>query len=190
MSEIVFIFNSPSLSFTKSDLYDNEFIKSNLHSFVKAISDSFFLSNNFRKNYTVYFLTNFEGDFYQITFKGDELRFLGPSFFSAAHLLLRAKNHIMYPHSKKGKLTPGLSIQKQNIKGIYDKYPNSKYFLIENSEITDNCKELTQKSDSMVFLFGFNEGEILEREFEKICLKDLEIDEQVVILNYLLESVR
>ena len=190
MSEIVFVFNAPSLSFNKSDLYKNEFINSNLHPFVKAISDSFFLSNDFRKNHTAYFLTSIEGKPYQIIFKGNELRFLGPSFFSAAHLLLRAKNHILYPDSKKGKLTPGLSVQKQDIEGICEKYPNGKYFLIDSSEITENYSKLTQKSDTMIFLFGFSDKEILDKEYEKIFLNDLEIDEQVIILNYQLESVK
>lgn len=189
MSEIIYVFNAPSLSLKKVDLYKEDSINCELHPFIKALSDAFFLSNNFRKHLTAFFLTEIEGIPYQIIFKGSELRFLGPSFFSAAHLLLRAKTHILYPASKSGKLTPGISIQRQDIEGIIKNYENNKWYLVENTTKTEDNSKINVQLDSYGFLFGFKNNIQFKDKIEKLTLRTLEIDEQVIIINYLTESV-
>ncbi len=190
MSEIIYIINAPPLSFDKSDLYNPEFVNNSLNPFIKSISDSFFLSNNFRKHYTVYFLTEIEGEKYQIAFKGEELRFLGPSFFSAGHLLLRAKNHIMDPGSKKAKLTPGISVQKRNIKNIFEKHKGGKWFQIEARKDEEKPTKIDLVSDTNIFLFGFENSTEFDVQITKLSWGSIEIDEQIIITNYKIESVK
>ncbi|MCE7741157.1 MAG: hypothetical protein GOP50_01745 [Candidatus Heimdallarchaeota archaeon] len=190
MSKIIFVINAPPLSFNKTDLYNPEFVDNRLNPYIKSIADSFFLSNHFRKDNTVYFLTEFEGDSYQIVFKGDELRFLGPSFFSAGHLLLRAKNHIIDPNSKKGKLTPGISVNKRNIKWIFEKYKESKWYQIEDFEDLAKDIKLDLTSDTCIFLFGFENIADFGGKITKLSLGSIDIDEQIIITNYMIESVK
>ena len=186
-SEIVFVINAPPLSFNKSSLYDSEFFNHELNPIIKSISDTFFLSNDFRKHYIVYFLTKIEGEPYQIVFKGDKLRFLGPSFFSAGHLLLRAKNHILYPNSKKGKLTPGLFVKKEDLDWIQEKYKESKWFYVQSTNDSERSNKIDLESDSIVFLFGFETNNDFKIQPSTLLLKSIELDEQIILTNYLLE---
>jgi len=190
MSEIIFIINAPPLSFNKSDLYNPEFVDHRLNPFIKSIADSFFLSNHFRKNYRVYFLTEIEEKSYQIVFKGDELRFLGPSFFSAGHLLLRAKNHILDPNSKKGKLTPGILVQKRDIKLIFEKYEKCKWYQIEAFKGSEKNTKLDLTSETNVFLFGFENITEFNGNITKLSLESIDMDEQIIIINYMIENVK
>ena len=189
MSEIIFVIKAFPISFNKSDLYTKEFIDNKSNFVIKSISDSFFLSNDFRKNYTIYFLSELEGNSYLIVFKGDELRFLGPSYFSAAHLLLRVKNNILYPNSKEGKLTPGISIHKHTIKWISRNYKESKWFKIGTSmELSENIKDVLSPT-SNIFLFGFDNTPDIDIEITDVSFGPLEIDEQIIMTNYMIESV-
>ncbi len=187
LSEIVFVINAPPLSLKKPDLYDSEFTDSELSTHIKSISDSFFLSNQFRKHYIVYFLTEISGDSYIIEFKGNELRFLGPSFFSAGHLLLRAKNHIMNPDSKNGKLTPGIRVYKRDIGWIFEKYKESKWFQVINTLESTRSHKIDLNSKN-VFFFGFGDNVEFNKEIFTLSLGFIEMDEQIIILNHILES--
>lgn len=189
MSKITYIFNSPPLSLNKEDLYKEGSIDNKILPYIKAISDAFFLSNNFRKHLTVVFLTEIDDAPYQIVFKGSELRFLGPSFFSAAHLLLRAKNHILNPKSKAGKLTPGITVLKQDIQGIIKEHEYSNWYMVESNTTIDRNSVINTKENYKVFLFGFIDNGKFGDSIEKLFLRTLEIDEQVIIINYLIESV-
>ncbi len=190
MSKTVFIINAPSFSFDKPDLYSTEFSHNKLNQYIKAIADSFFLSNHFRKNNLVYYCTDFGGESYQITFKGDELRFLGPSFFSAGHLLLRAKNHIINPDSKKGKLTPGISVHRRKMEWVFDKYRNERCFQIIASKTISKNISLNMSSNSNVFFYGFENLSELENKITKRSLGPLDIDEQIIMTNFMIESVK
>jgi tRNA pseudouridine-54 N-methylase len=187
MSKLFFILNAPPLSFTKNNLYEKDSKLNESAPFIKAISDSFFLSNQFRKNLFLYYITSFEGNPYVITFEGNKLRYLGPSFFSAAHLLLRAKNNIINPNSKNGKLTPGLSIIDQSSEWIFDKHKNDKIILVISSSENTETSMNQSIQQSKVFGFGFKKLP-LSIDSEILLLKELDIDEQVIVLNYLLES--
>ena len=187
MSQLFFILNAPSLSFTKTNLYEKKTELNESAPFIKSIADSFFLSNHFRKNLFLYYCTSFQGNSYTITFDGSSLRYLGPSFFSAAHLLLRAKNHIVNPSSRSGKLTPGLSVLKQNSNWLFEKHKDDKIVLVVSSE--DNIVFSKEKiKHCNVFAYGF-EKLPLSIKSETLHLKQLEIDEQVIVTNYHLESV-
>ena len=115
------------------------------------------------------------------------MRYLGPSFFSAAHLLLRAKNHIINPTSKNGKLTPGLSVIDQNSEWIFDKHNNDKIILVSSSSENTDMSLNHGIQQNKVFAFGFRKLP-LSIDSEILHLKELDIDEQVIWLNYLLES--
>ena len=107
------IFAPPAHLFEKNDIYTPFSRFSYIHgTYIKAIADCFFLSNKFRFNNTLHYYTFFKNSTYIISFDGKKLRYLGPSYFSASNLLLRALTHIVNPRSKKGKLTPGLSVEK------------------------------------------------------------------------------
>ena len=189
MSQLFFILNAPSLSFTKANLYERKTKLNDSAPFIKSITDSFFLSNQFRKNLFLYYCTSFQGKPYVITFDGSELRYLGPSFFSAAHLLLRAKNHIVNPNSRSGKLTPGLSVLEQNSDWIFEKHKNDKIVLVVSSS-EDKAEFSEEKAkQNNIFAYGF-EKLPLSTKSEIMHLRQLEVDEQVIVINYLLESAR
>ncbi|MHA2357205.1 MAG: hypothetical protein ACXABK_00365 [Candidatus Heimdallarchaeaceae archaeon] len=186
MSLYYFAFNAPSLTFDKSDLYNSEFQADSSYTFVKAIADSFFLSNQFRKNLLLYYCTSYNSKPYVVKFDGNSLRYLGPSFFSAAHLLLRTKDHIINPNTKAGKLTSGLSVFEGTTEWVLEKYAENKKILITNSRKKDENINIASSSTSVLFLFGFNE--LLEEEVTVISWGSLRIDEQVILTNHYLES--
>lgn len=183
MQNLFFIIHSPSITFTKSDLYvENDQIEL-CGEYIKAISDAFFLSNNFRKNLNIDFFTVINEEEYIISFDGSRLKYLGPSFFSATHLLLRAINHTIKPYSKSGKLTPGITVEKGGIEVLEKKYQGIKKIqIVEDIEISQSVMNLIQ--ETTVFLFGF-ENSFLDAE--KISFGRLSIDEQIIITNFYLE---
>ena len=189
MSETIFVINAPPLLFTKEDLYNSKFVKNDLNPFIKAIADSFFLSNNFRKNNKVYFNTQLGEETFQVIFNGDKLRYLGPSFFSAGHLLLRAKNNIINPNSKKGKLTLGLSINKGSIDDIFDRYDDAKFYQITTTNTLKKNYSLDLSDQVNLFLYGFTEFTGLNHTIIKFSLGPIEIDEQIIMTNFLIDRV-
>ena len=188
MRSCVYVFNAPSISFSKTDLYSEDFLFESSGAYIKAISDSFFLSNEFRKNNLLLYCTKYNEEPITISFDGKTIRFLGPSFFSAAHLLLRAKNHIDNPNSKSGKLTPGLSVHKQPLAWVLEKFAEKQLIKIQSSPKARISNQLESCSDSDIFLFGFDK---LPQKYNQIELPigPLAIDEQVIMLNYFLDKV-
>jgi len=188
MSSCVFVFNAPAISFSKTDLYSKDFSFEKTGSYIKAISDSFFLSNEFRKNNVVYYCTQYKEEPITIIFDGKTIRYLGPSFFSAAHLLLRAKDHIDNPNSKSGKLTPGLTVHKQPSEGVLEKFAEKELMKIQRSSKIIITPQLESCLDTNVFLFGFDKLPMKYRQIE-IPLGPLAINEQVIMINYFLDQV-
>ena len=188
MSQLFFILNAPPLSFIKSNLYKKNTELEESAPYIKSIADSFFLSNQFRKNLFLYYCTSYQGIPYVITFEGSELRYLGSSFFSSAHLILRAKNHIINPNSQDGRLTPGISVLEQSSNWIFEKHKEDKIV-----QVISTCEDELEFSQEIakhynVFAYGF-EKLPLSINSKKMFLKHLVVDEQVIITNYLLESV-
>jgi len=186
MSLYNFVFNALALTFDKSDLYSSEFLLEPNGSYIKAISDSFFLSNQFRKNLSLYFCTSYNSKPFIVKFDGNSLRYLGPSFFSAAHLLLRAKNHIINPNSKGGKLTPGLSVFEGTIKWILEEHVEDIKILVTDSIDKNDGISISPNSSSVLFLFGFKEFPEGD-EISQISWGSLRIDEQVILTNHYIE---
>ncbi|MCG3222063.1 MAG: hypothetical protein H7641_11855 [Candidatus Heimdallarchaeota archaeon] len=189
MSRYYFALNSPPISFTKSDLYSKNENMIQISPYIKAISDSFFLSNQFRKNLYLYYCTSFNNKSIIITFDGSSLRYLGPSFFSAAHLLIRVMNHLVNSSSKQGKLTPGLNVHNEESSWIFEKRYKDKWIQINYSNIQE--KQLSEFSMPfpILFLFGFDKINSENIEY-KISWGPLEIDEQVILTNHYIESVK
>jgi hypothetical protein len=183
-----FVINAPPLSFSKSDLYLQNSKINLMGPFIKAISDAFFLSNQFRKNNFVYYCTEFKNTQYIVTFNGETLRYLGPSFFSAAHLLLRAKNHIKDSKARSGKLTPGLSVYKENINWIFERHTNDIWINIIKDAFMTEEHPLTSLKSSYVFFYNF-EDKIPNHKAIKLSLGPLDIDEQIILTNYFIESL-
>ena len=188
MSSCVYVFNAPPISFSRTNLYSKDFSFETTGSYIKAISDSFFLSNDFRKNNVLYYCTQYNEEPITIIFDGKTIRYLGPSFFSAAHLLLRAKNHIDNPNSKSGKLTPGLTVYKQPSEWVLEKFVEKEMIRIQMSSRAITKNQLESCSDSNVFLFGFEKLPLKYHQTE-IQMGPLAIDEQVIILNYFMDQV-
>jgi hypothetical protein len=188
MSRYYFALNSPPISFTKSDLYSKTEHVIQISPYIKAISDAFFLSNKFRKNLFLYYCTSFNDKQLIITFDGSSLRYLGPSFFSAAHLLIRVMNHITEPNSKQGKLTPGLSILNEEVSWIFEKHSNDKWVQIDYSDMHENQIKNLSKPFPILFLFGFDKIESENIEY-KMSWGSLEIDEQIILTNHYIESM-
>ncbi|MHA1866045.1 MAG: hypothetical protein ACTSVB_10730 [Candidatus Heimdallarchaeaceae archaeon] len=183
------IFAPPAHLFEKNDIYTPFSRFSYIHgTYIKAIADCFFLSNKFRFNNTLHYYTFFKNSTYIISFDGKKLRYLGPSYFSASNLLLRALTHIVNPRSKKGKLTPGLSVEKieeEPFIHIQKKYESKDIFLITNRTQTKKEEITTQLShEGAVFLFGYQKK---NKNWKEIFLGDIEIDEQMILLNYYLD---
>ena len=188
MLKYYFVINAPPLSFSKFELYLQNSKINLMGPFIKAISDAFFLSNQFRKNNFVYYCTKYKNTQYIVTFNGETLRYLGPSFFSAAHLLLRAKNHIKDSKSRSGKLTPGLSVYKESTNWIFEKHAEDIWInIIKNDYITEKYP-LTSSKSSYVFFYNF-ENKNLNNKAIKLSLGPLDIDEQVILTNYFIESL-
>ena len=188
MSRYYFAINAPSLSFSKSDLYTKNENVNQINPYIKAISDAFFLSNDFRKNLCLYFLTSFRKKTLIVKFDGSTLRYLGPSSFSAAHLLIRVMNHLSNPTSKQGKLTPGLEIQEESINWILEKHSKDKWVQILNSDSQmGHDIEISMKSP-ILFLFNFDNFSS-EKIIHKLSWGSLDIDEQVILTNHYIESV-
>ncbi|MHA1302264.1 MAG: hypothetical protein ACTSQE_09395 [Candidatus Heimdallarchaeaceae archaeon] len=181
-----FILFAPPISFSTTDIYSpfSPFSKT-FGSYIKAISDAFFLSNNFRHHNILHFCTQYKNEPYIITFHGKRIRFLGPSFFSAAHLVQRALNHIDNPHSKKGKLTPGLTVSQTSLEELKEKYNDKKWFHITSLE--EKKEEPFQLIPNAVYCFG--ESNKVTEAFTKIVFNKLNIDEQVIITNFLLDNL-
>ncbi len=188
MSSYTFLFNAPAISFSKRDLYSKDFLFKEAGSYIKAISDSFFLSNEFRKENVLYYCTQYNEEQITIVFDGKEIRYLGPSFFSAAHLLLRVKNHIDNPNSKLGKLTPGLSVYRQTSEWALEKFSEKKLVLVKESSKDILTSKLEPYLDSNVFLFGFDSIPVKFHQIE-MPLGPIAIDEQVIMINYFLDQV-
>ena len=93
-------------------------------------------------------------------------------------------------NSKKGKLTPGLYVQEQNLDELLDRFKESEWYLIESVENKKENTLLSPNSNSIVFFFGFEGTEISNERIEKCLLNSLEIDEQAIIINYIIESVK
>ncbi len=185
MSTHFFVFNAPPFSLTKRTLYSTEDSTKVEGKFIKAISDAFFLSNEFRKSLYIYYCTTYKSKPYTVTFNGANLRYLGPSFFSAAHLLLRAINHIIDPTSKSGKLTSGLNIIEGSYEWILKKHIKDNCLKIIRIEtVSDNIKR--KICESNVFLFGFDNINLPET-YEIATLGPIDIDEQAILTNYNLE---
>jgi hypothetical protein len=183
-----FVINAPPLSFSKSELYLQNLKINSMGSFIKAISDAFFLSNQFRKNNFVYYCTEYKKTQYIVTFNGETLKYLGPSFFSSAHLLLRAKNHIKDSKSRSGKLTPGLSVYKKNTNWIFEKHAEDIWINIIRDDSVIEEQPLINSKSSYVFFYNF-ESKIPNRKAIKLSLGPLDIDEQVILTNYYIESL-
>ena len=156
--------------------------------YIKAISDAFFLSNNFRKNLCLYFCTSFKNESLIIAFDGSSLRYLGPSFFSAAHLLIRVMNHMTSPTSKQGKLTPGISVHKKRLDWILEKHSKDNWIQVTQLDEQEKHPINFSLSSPVLFLFGFNDI-VLEKIEQKISWGPIEIDEQVILTNHYIESV-
>ncbi len=183
-----FVINAPPLSFSKSELYLQNSKINPMGPFIKAISDAFFLSNQFRKNNFVYYCTEYKKTQYIVTFNGETLKYLGPSFFSSAHLLLRVKNHIKDSKSRSGKLTPGLSVYKKDTNWIFEKHTKDIWInIIKSDSITEEYL-LTDSKSSYVFFYNF-EDKIPNHKAIKLSLGSLDIDEQVILTNYFIESL-
>ena len=187
MSQLFFILNAPSLSFSKVNLYEKKSILKDSAPFIKSVADSFFLSNQFRKHLFLYYCTSFQEKPYVITFDGSKLRYLGPSFFSAAHLLLRAKNHIINPNSRNGKLTPGISVFEQDSSWVFEQHKDGKIVQVVTSSKERDELSKDEVKQNNVFAYGFEKLPLSIKTYT-MYLKQLEIDEQVIIINYLLES--
>ncbi|MCK4972496.1 MAG: hypothetical protein KAS52_04190 [Candidatus Heimdallarchaeota archaeon] len=185
MSPHFFVFNAPPFSLTKETLYSTEDSIKVEGMFIKAISDAFFLSNEFRKSLYLYYCTTHKSKPYIINFNGANLRYLGPSFFSAAHLLLRAINHIIDPTSKSGKLTPGLNIFEGSYEWILEKHIKDNCLKIIRTEMVSNNHQ-RKICESNVFLFGFDNIN-LPKTYGEVSLGPIDIDEQVILTNYNLE---
>lgn len=188
MSSCIFILNAPPLSFTKLDLYSTKFAFNTTGSFIKAISDTFFLSNEFRKQNLLYYCTEYNSKSFIVVFDGRTIKYLGPSFFSAAHLLLRAKNHINNPHSKKGKLTPGLDVYNTSFENILEKHADKKLVQIKESP---KEKQISLSKSALlqpVFLLGFKDIPN-KYNYSEISLGSLAIDEQIIVTNYFIDQV-
>ncbi len=180
-----FVIKSNPLNINKKSIFD---VSSQLHelgSYIKAISDTFFLSNNFRSDIILYFITRYQKTGYMVTFNGNDLRYLGPSFFSAAHLLLRAFTHTKEPRSKRGRLTPGLSIRKSTIKDIFNTHEDVKKFRVVRSKEIRVDNKLDNRSRNM-FIFNYTGGD--NNQFSDLSLGNVEIDEQIILLNYYLDK--
>lgn len=186
MAQQFFVIKCNPLNINKKSIFD---VSSQLHelgSYIKAISDTFFLSNNFRSDIILYFITKYQETEYRITFNGNDLRYLGPSFFSAAHLLLRALTHTKQPRSKKGRLTPGLSIRKSTIEDIFNTHENIKKFRVVRSKEIRVDNKLDTRSQNM-FIFNYTDGG--NNQFSSdLSLGNVEIDEQIILLNYYLDK--
>ncbi len=188
MSRYYFALNSPAISFSKSDLYSKNEKMIQIGPYIKAISDAFFLSNQFRKNLFLYYYTSFDNKSLVITFDGSSLRYLGPSFFSAGQLLIRVMNHITNPSSKQGKLTPGLEVHKEESSWIFEKHSKDKWIQISYSNIQDKLFSKFSMSFPILFLFGFDKINTKNIEYN-ISWGPLEIDEQVILTNHHIESM-
>ncbi len=188
MLQYYFVINAPPLSFSKSELYIQNSKINSMGSFIKAISDAFFLSNQFRRKNFVYYCTEYKNTPYIVTFNGETLKYLGPSFFSAAHFLLRVKNHIKDSKSRSGKLTSGLSVYKKNINWILEKHSKDTWIdVVKDNSITET-HSLTRSKSPYVFFYNF-EGKIPSHKAIKLPLGSLDIDEQVILTNYFIESL-
>lgn len=188
MSRYYFAVNSPPLSFTKSNLYTKNENIDNISPFIKAVSDAFFLSNNFRKSLCLYFCTSFKNKSLIIEFDGSALRYLGPSFFSAAHLIIRVMNHLSNPTSKEGKLTPGLTVHEKESDWIFEKHSEDRWIQITNSVDQQNRHAEILMGSPILFLFNFNHIQS-ENIVQRISWNSLEIDEQIILTNHYIESV-
>lgn len=185
-----FIFFAPPLNFTKQDLYNNPEKFDEQGQYIKSISDAFFLSNHFRHNLTLFYYTKVNNNKYVIILDGSKLRYLGPSFFSASHLLLRAKKHIEDPSSKAGKLTPGLTVAETSVKEIFRSInPSKAIFITNNSERTNSLNEWQIDIPHInTFLFGKIPKEM--NSFPTISFGSLFVDELVILTNYYLIDKR
>ena len=185
MSSHFFVFNAPPFSLTKGILYSTEDSIKAEGMFIKAISDAFFLSNEFRKSLDIYYCTTHKSKPYTVTFNGANLHYLGPSYFSAAHLLLRAINHIINPTAKSGRLTPGLNVFEGSYEWILEKHTKDNCLkLIRTDVVSDNYQR--KICEANVFLFGFDNIN-LPKTYGEVSLGPLDIDEQVILTNYNLE---
>lgn len=181
-----FIINAPPFSLTKNNLYTSKNSLECEGTYIKAVSDAFFLSNNFRKNLMLYYCTSYNSESYIVGFDGSKLRYLGPSSFSASLLLLRAKNYLIDPKRKSGKLTPGLEVIRDSVSWVLEKFPKEKMLIIKKEKkVSPNYQK--KIADSNTFLFGF-EGIELSKEYNSTSLGPIDIDEQVILTNYTLET--
>ncbi|UJG39804.1 MAG: hypothetical protein K9W45_08025 [Candidatus Heimdallarchaeum aukensis] len=182
------IFAPPTPLFTKNDIYIPFSRLSYIHgTYIKAIADCFFLSNKFRFNNILHYYTLFKNNTYLISFNGKKLRYLGPSYFSASNLLLRALTHIVNPRSNKGKLTPGLTVEKieeETLNHFQKRYKGKDIFLISNRTQAQKSDIDNQLTHEAVFLFGYQKK---EKNWKEIFLGNIEIDEQMILLNYYLD---
>ena len=180
-----FVIQAPPLSFTKRDIYTPFSSFSSMGQFIKAISDTFFLSNKFRFDNFLYFCTEYKQRSYVITFDGEKMRYLGPSLFSAAHLLLRVQAHIDNPNTKKGKLTPGLSVYQESFDLILEKHSKDNWIQFIPANVSDITNlELSSKN---IFIYGI--ANLLKiTDIKKVYCGKLDIDEQVILTNYVLDQ--
>lgn len=182
-----FIISAPPLDFTKKDLYNNPEIFSRQGAYIKAIPDSFFLSNSFRHNLTLFYCTEIHEEEYSIIMEGSKLRYLGPSFFSAAHLLLRAKKHIENPLSKTGKLTPGLTVQRSSFRDIIAEVNDLKtiFIALGQSRNYEEQEAQLRKKNFDTFVFGYVSNTYkAEEQFLTVSFGQLNIDEVIILTNY------
>jgi len=182
----VIVVKALPLDFSKNDLYKNQEKFKQLGKYIKSIPDAFFLSNNFRSDRIVHFCTMISNKPYIVTFYGPELKYLGPSFFSAGHLLLRAQSHVKNPSSKEGKLTPGLRVKKGTFKSLLEeryKEGFSWYQIVQRKEKLFPKK--IEKNQSILLLFGFEPNELdSSANITKISFGDIDIDEQIILANF------
>jgi tRNA pseudouridine-54 N-methylase len=188
MSRYYFAINAPPFSLSKLNLYTMNKNVNQVNPYIKAISDAFFLSNDFRKNLCLYFCTSFEDKNLIVKFDGSILRYLGPSSFSAAHLLIRAMNHLSNPTSKKGKLTPGIEVREEGIDWILDNHYKNKWVQITKSNYQMEKNMEFSTLSPVLFFFNFNHLKS-EKIIHKISWGPLDIDEQVILTNHHIESV-
>jgi hypothetical protein len=190
MTTHFFVIKAPPINFSNNELYNADFSFGEASQAIKAISDTFFLSNEFRQTHTLYFLTEYLSKSYIITFEGTKIRYLGPSSYSSTHLLLRAIRNIIDPFSKKGKLTPGIKVKQASIRWIQAKHEKDYLIRVIKSPKIDRPSFNFSLNFSIVWFFGYTKSKSESMMFtDTISWGLYDIDEQVILTNHFIDGV-
>ncbi len=185
-SRYFIILSSPITHIDKKVIYSPfSLFSQELGQYIKAVPAAFFLSNNFRHDTMLYFLTTYKEEQISIVFEGQRLKFLGPSFFSSANLILRAITSLNHPKSKKGKLTPGLYVKKQDLSELKEQYKDKVWYKIIQKRSNGSITKTDLPTDA-IYCFGDTNNKWL-KNVPSIDLPLLDIDEQVTIVNYFID---